>query len=183
VPAPHFYLELLRQRLTNPTLEFTLKKIDPVDVTEHDNGLFLETKLLFEIRNVGRVAAYNWELSVRSFFHSGDIPSARASDYYFGIENFPVKKMRTVGVPFNTTILPGCEYRVANDFGLQLRPNAHSIDAVREEIEGMLDGANFSYQLATETSPGELISVPLSPVLDVDAIVDAAQKKCVGFFP
>jgi predicted HTH transcriptional regulator len=44
VPAPHFYLELLRQRLTNPTLEFTLKKIDSVDVTEHNNGLFLEAK-------------------------------------------------------------------------------------------------------------------------------------------
>jgi hypothetical protein len=111
------------------------------------------------------------------------MPSARASDYYFGIENFPVKKMRTTGVPIKTTILPGCEYRVAKDFGLQLRPNAHSIDAVREEIEALLDGANFSYQLATETSPGELISIPLSPVLDVDAIVDAAQKKCVGFFP
>jgi hypothetical protein len=52
VPAPHFYLELLRQRLTNPTLEFTLKKIDPVDVTEHDNGLFLEAKLRFEVKNV-----------------------------------------------------------------------------------------------------------------------------------
>jgi len=183
VPAPHFYLELLRQRLTNPTLEFTLKKIDPVDVTEHDNGLFFEAKLQFEIKNVGRVAAYNWQLSVRSISHSEDILNARASDFYFGIGNFPVKKMRQTGVPFTMTILPGCEYREAQDFGLQLRPNAHTIDAVREEIETLLDGAKVSYQLATETSPGELISIPLSPVLDVDAIVDSAQKKCVGFFP
>jgi hypothetical protein len=146
VPAPHFYLELLRQRLTSPTLDFTLKKFDPVDVIEHGNGLFLKAKLLFEIRNVGRVAAYNWQLSVRSFSHSGDIPSARASDYYFGIENFPVKKTRTIGVPIGP-ILPGCEVREAHDFGLQLRPNAHTIDAVREEIEALLDGTIFSYQL------------------------------------
>jgi len=58
--------------------------------------------------------------------------------------------MRTTGIPINP-ILPGCEYREAQDFGLQLRPNAHSIDAVREEIEALLDGAEFSFQLATET--------------------------------
>jgi hypothetical protein len=161
VPAPHFYLELLRQRLTNPTLEFTLKKIEPVDVIEHC-----------------RVAAYNWQLSVRSYSHT----SGRASDYCFGTENFPVEKMRTKGIPMGP-ILPGCEYREAHDFGLRLRPNAHTIDAVRGEIEALLDGAIFSCQLATETSPGELISIPLSPVLDVDAILDAAQKKCAGFFP
>ncbi len=183
VPAPHFYLELLRQRLTNPTLEFMLKKIDPVDFIEHDNGLFLEAKLLFEITNVGRVAAYNWNLGVRSITHpSEDILNARASDYCFGIENFPVRKFRPTEIPIGP-ILPGCQHAEAQDFGLQLRPNAHTIDAVRGEIEALLNEAIFSYQLATETSPGELISIPLSPILDVDAIVDAAQKKCVGFFP
>jgi hypothetical protein len=182
VPAPHFYLELLRQRLTNPTLEFTLKKIDPVDVTEHDNGLFFEAKLQFEIKNVGRVAAYNWQLSVRSISHSEDILNARASDYCFGTGNFPVKKLRTTGAPINMTILPGCEFREAQDFGLQLRPTAHTIDAVREDIEALLDGAKFSYQLATETSPGELMSIPLSPVLEVDVLVAAARQKCSGFF-
>jgi hypothetical protein len=30
--APHFYLEILRQRLTNPVLEFKLKKIEDADV-------------------------------------------------------------------------------------------------------------------------------------------------------
>jgi len=181
VPAPHFYLELLRQRLTSPTLEFTLKNIDPVDVIEHDNGLFLEAKLRFEIENVGRVAAYNWQLSVRSISHSEDILNARASDYCFGTECFPVKKMRKTGIPIGP-ILPGCEYAEAHDFGLQLRPNAHTIDAVREEIEALLDGTIFSYQLATETAPGELMSIPLSPVLDVDVLVAATRQKCSGFF-
>jgi hypothetical protein len=98
VPAPHFYLELLRQRLTSPTLEFTLKKIDPVDVTEHDNGLFLEAKLRFEVKNIGRVAAYNWQLTVRSISHpSEDILNARASDYCFETRCSPVKKMRQIG--------------------------------------------------------------------------------------
>jgi hypothetical protein len=181
VPAPHFYLELLRQRLTSPTLEFTLKNIDPVDVTEHDNGLFLEAKLRFEIKNVGRVAAYNWQLSIRTISHLSKDTNSRASDYCFETGRFPVKKMRQRGIPINP-ILPGCEYAEAHDFGLQLRPNAHTIDAVREEIEALLDGTIFSFQLATETSPGELMSIPLSPVLDVDVLVAATRQKCSGFF-
>jgi hypothetical protein len=156
--APHFYLELLRQRLTNPTLEFTLKTIDLVDVTEHDNGLFLEAKLRFEIKNVGRVAAYNWQLSIREISHLSKDIKSRESNYRFGTDRFPVKKMRSTGIPIGP-ILPGCKYREAHDFGLQLRPNAQTIDAVREEIEALLDGTIFSYQLATETSPGELMSV------------------------
>ena len=137
----------------------------------------------FEIKNVGRVAAYNWQLSVRSIsYPSEGILNARASDYYYGIGNFPVKKMRQTGVPINTTILPGCEYREAQDFALQLRPTARTIDAVRKEIEALLDGAKFSYQLATETAPGELMSIPLSPVLDVDTLVAATRQKCFGFF-
>jgi len=47
VPAPHFYLEILRQRLTNPVLEFKLK-IEDADVYEHDEGLLLRVQLKFE---------------------------------------------------------------------------------------------------------------------------------------
>lgn len=183
VPAPHFYLELLRQRLTSPTLEFMLKKIDLVDVAEYDKGLFMEAKLRFEIKNVGRVAAFNWQLNIRSIsLPSEDTLNARASDYYFGIKNFPVKKMRQTGVPINTTILPGCEYAEVQDFGLQLRPNARTIDAIRAEIEILLDEATFSYQLATENSPGELMPIRLSPGLNVDELVTATREKCSRFF-
>jgi hypothetical protein len=90
--APHFYLELLRQRLTNPNLEFTLKKIDPADVYEHDDGLFLRVELKFEIQNVGRVAVYDWQLSVRQISRENqEISQARLeADYRFA--NFPEKK-------------------------------------------------------------------------------------------
>ena len=59
-------------------IEFTLKKISPVDITEHDNGLFLEAKLLFEIKNVGRVAAYN--LLLPGMGSSGPRTIARPDD-------------------------------------------------------------------------------------------------------
>jgi hypothetical protein len=178
VPAPHFYLELLRQRLTNPVLEFTLTKIDPVFAGEHDNGLFLLVQWKAEVRNVGRVAAYNWRLNVRSIEF---IDTARESDYRFA--DFPVKRQGAPTIRIDDrTILPGCSFIEAQDFGCQLRPKAHTTEAVREEIEAMLAATTFNYQLATETSPGELVRTPLSPVLDVDVLVVAARDKCPEFF-
>ena len=178
-------MELLRQRLTNPNLEFKLKKIDPADVYEHDDGLFLRVVLKFEIQNVGRVAAYEWQLSVRQISRENqEISHARLeADYRFA--NFPEKKgqgLSLISRPLTRTILPGCTFIESQAFGCQLRPKANTDDAVRKEIEAMLAATIFHYQLATETSPGELIPVPLKPVLDVDALASAARQKCSEFF-
>jgi hypothetical protein len=174
--APHFYLELLRQRLTNPTLEFKFKRIDPAD-----DGLFLRVELKFEIENVGRVAAYEWQLGARQISREDEkISEARLStDYRFA--DFPGKRGPS-SIPLTRTILPGCKFIESQDFGCQLRPKAHTEDAVREEIELMLAATIFHYQLASETSPGELIPIPLKPVLDVDVLTTAARQKCLQFF-
>ena len=176
LPAAHFYLELLRQRLTNPALELALQEIEPCDATEHEGGLFLQLKLTFEIRNVGRVAAYNWRLVARTM----EITTPKkGSDYYFG--DFPVTKRRDTGIPLDITILPGCEFREIRYVGLQLLPQSHTADAVRQEIRDLLSGAKFNYQLATETSPGELIPITPFSVLDVEATVALIQQRCSAF--
>jgi hypothetical protein len=180
--APHFYLELLRQRLTNPVLEFVLTKVEPFDVCEHDDGLFLIVQLNFTITNVGRVAAYHWRLNIRSRDWTNDnFDAARwRSDYRFS--DFPCRRQGLSTITINEPILPGCWLIVSEKFGCQLRPNAHTAGAVRAEIEAMLTPIAFSIQLATENSPGELRSILLSPVLDVDALVTSAWQKCMGFF-
>ncbi len=182
VPAPHFYLELLRQRLTNPTLQFTLKKIDPADVYEHDDGLFLRVELKFEIVNVGRVAAYDWQLSPRAIRRENEeISQARlAADYRFA--DFPRGGVGLRSIPLTRTILPGCTFVESQAFGCQLRPKAHTEEVVREEIETVLAATTFYYQLATETYPGELMPIPLKPVLDIDALATAVRQKCLEFF-
>src|SRR5439155_17887259 len=55
-PAPHFYLELLRQRLVSPVLEATLASVVPVKATRVSDGVFLATQLRFLVHNSGRVA-------------------------------------------------------------------------------------------------------------------------------
>ena len=64
-PAPHFYLELLRQRLVNPTLEAEFVKLLPVKARQISGASFLATRLRFRVRNIDRVAAYKWQVQVK----------------------------------------------------------------------------------------------------------------------
>jgi hypothetical protein len=152
-------------------------------VYEHDNGLLLRVQLQFEIENVGRVAAYDWQLSVRSIMNEKIDLAGRVADYHFG--TIPSKKgegIRPASIPLSRTILPGCKFIESQAFGCQLRPKTHTEGAVREEIEAMLAATTLHYRLATETSPGELMPISFTPVLDVDALATAARQKCVEFF-
>lgn len=183
VPASHFYLELLRQRLSNPALVFNLIKIDVIDANECDNGIFVETELLFNIKNVGRVASYHWNLSIREWRNTreGVLPE-RKNDYYFNVDSFPVKKGRSGGIPINTIILPECNYFETKDFGFQIRPKEKTLNAVSEDIRALLSDTVLFFKLATETSPGELQPIELAPQFIVEQFESEILKKCPQFF-
>jgi hypothetical protein len=181
VPAPHFYLELLRQRLTNPVLELSLRSFEPVEAYEHENGLFVGAWLKFEVSNVGRVAAYDWQLNCRQLAND-KIPQERLkSDFRF--QKFPKGDgSYSRGTPINKTILPGCNYWEWIAIGIQLRPRARAENAVLGEIETMIAGLTLFFQIATETSPGELQPVALAAVIDTDELLVSIRQKGLEFF-
>lgn len=182
-PAPHFYLELLRQRLAAPVLEYNLRGVIIINADEYDGGIFVETKLNFVIKNIGRVASYNWNLSIREINNAGDgVLPARIGDFRSSISDYPIKRSRSTGIPINTTILPGCEHRESIDFGFQLRPKAHTTEALREEGRLIISDTTLFLRLATESSPGELVPILLSSVLDLDLFETDVRQKCLGFF-
>ena len=177
VPARHFYLELLRQRLTNPTLVFRLASLAPVFFEEHDDGLFLVLEQKFDIENTGRVSANNWRLHICEVATQ----EGRGKDFYYS--KFPVKhRPRASGIPLDRAILPGCFANEVRTVGFQLRPATPTQAALRSEILSLLGGTTLSYRLATETSPGELTPVTLAAVLDPDALVTVAYDQCPLFF-
>lgn len=183
LPAPHFYIELLRQRLTSATLEFRLRKFIPVEFIEHDGGMFLESKLIFEIDNVGRLATYKWHLAVRQYNHeSVDFFSSHGNRCYFGIPSFPVKRVRSGGIFLDTTILPGCTCEHTLDVGFLLSPVARTEDAVGREISDVVKPITLGCRLSTETNPGEIRPIPLEPVVDVQSLVAFARERCSAFF-
>jgi Putative DNA-binding domain len=180
-PARHFYLELLRQRLTNPSLSFKLIDAALLTAEEYGEGIFVVIVLKIEVTNVGRVAAYNWQLNARASTHLGVETENLLENFYFS--NFPISlPPRVTGVRFDRTILPGCEFIEEHTIGLQLRPTDHTIAAVRDDLHRMLKGLQIFYRLATEASPGEWIPIILTGVTDLETLVAAIRQSCLGFF-
>ena len=172
--APHFYLELLRQRLISPALELSLVGMEPQDAYLHGGGTFLECKLNFNIANVGRVAAYKWALIVKRV---ENCPEREGTIYFIGTRNFPVSKVRSSSIRLDDTILPGCTMIENLDAGFMLLPSGNSQEALRVEIENVVCNVKFFCQLATETSPGEVKSIPLNAMIDPVSLIDFIKTK------
>jgi hypothetical protein len=163
VPAPHFYLELLRQRLVGPALEASPQDLRLVKAAPAHNDMFLALRLRFVVHNVGRVAAYKWTLSTVDF---GGHEEHRLEDYRLGAASYPPIGGMDSSMRVDDTILPGCALTEDLDFGVVLRARPRIPDAFTSEIDRLLRPVTIRYRLATETSPGEIQDVALAPFLD-----------------
>lgn len=159
-PAPHFYLELLRQRLMSPVLEASPQELRLVKAGPVDNNMFLALRLRFLVRNVGRVAAYKWALRL---VHLRGGRENRREDYRLSPSQFPPLGRMDGGLRIDDTILPDCALSEDLDFGVVLRARPRTPNEYTAEIEHLLLPATLGYRLATETSPGETQEVVLLP--------------------
>jgi hypothetical protein len=100
-PAPHFYLETLRNRLVRPLLEAVLIGIEVKRAYGNDGGIFVEMQLRFLLEYLGRVAAYKWELVLSSL--SGQAPDR---DFVFNPHAFPRGGTGNDIISLDDTILP-----------------------------------------------------------------------------
>ncbi len=115
----------------------------------------------FSIKNVGRVAAYKWHLSIHK--ENSD------KDYYLGETNEIPRESMTRQ---ENTILPGCELTESIYCLCFLRPKTLTTEAIKAEIETKMLARPVYYQLATETSPGELQKIELNSIANVDELTD-----------
>ncbi|MGY2983385.1 AlbA family DNA-binding domain-containing protein [Bradyrhizobium sp. USDA 4508] len=173
LPAPHFYLELLRQRQTSPVLDFELTGAE-IETWLHQDMPMLRVDAKFLIENKGRVAAYKWALVARTL---NQIPDGRGDDYYFGA--IPGATGRSSSVRIDDTILPGCTLQESKIFGVQLRPAGLDDESVRSELAAMLEGLRLALQLATESSPGTIKEVSFREVVDVEKTVEILKSSGV----
>jgi hypothetical protein len=167
-PAPHFYLETLRNRLVRPSLEAELVGIHATHSAEVHGGLFVETELEFRITNKGRVAAYKWALSIDEMV----CDDARVDDYKFSFFDFPTRRGRSSGIRIDDTILPSLALVEKKDFGLQLRPKSLSEEDLIAECRTMIyPDFEIKFRVVSETSPGELLTKKVAEVIDFDEFV------------
>jgi len=169
-PAPHFHLELLRQRLVSPVLESKLVTLTPGRMERTDEGIFLTAYLQFRVENVGRVAAYKWQLDL---VEVAGHPKNRSHDYRFRRQDYPAGMTSgNGGIRVDDTILPGCSLDEPKDFGVLLKPADQNREAVLGEVNHLLSHLVIAFRVATETSPGEIKRVALSTVLNAQELAD-----------
>ena len=165
-PAPHFYLELLRQRLVNPVLEIHKVNFAPWRARKIDESIFLATHIDFTIKNVGRVAAYKWKLH----WVGGEAPlEDRVDDYRYQRQQYPPGIIDSFPIRGDETILPGTNCAENMDWGVFLRPTEISLASIENEIEQIIIPVKLNYRLATETSQGDV------QIIDLQNIVDAKE--------
>lgn len=167
-PAPHFYLEMVRNRLINPTLTSTLTGVrlvrayrNPKDV----NVVFVEAGLDFTIENAGRIAAYKWSFRLDEMSRFLD---DRQSDYLFEYAAFSGSRPRSTGIVLDSTILPSLSTREVRDLGIMLRP-VGMVDegAIRKELAALFpEEFSLGHRVITETSRGEIAHSRLRDVIN-----------------
>lgn len=173
-PAPHFYLELLRQRLVSPTLEISEIEIRPWKVTRNDDVLFLAMNVRFTIENTSQVAAYRWGIR---WLGGGGLPEERLEDYHLNRDTFPSGFNNNIPIKTVDTILPGLLFIEEKDLGVFLRPSEQTPEAIRLELENLLIPISLMYRLATETSRGEDKEIQIGGIVNIQELLDFIIQK------
>jgi len=175
VPAPHFYVELLRQRLTNATLTVSEGPMVVYSYgTGSSSGITALLKLVMTIENVGRVAAYKWAIQWRG---PHNLASDRPNAYRFDRSRLAISDPES-GMRVDDTILPGGSMVERVPFTVQLGPGVRGTEAIEHELRHLLDDVQLEYRVATETGIGEWSTVRLGDHLDAESV--AAQMSTIA---
>lgn len=163
-PAPHFYLETLRNRLVSPLLEAKATKLQFRKAYPHNGGIFVECLLHFLIENRGKTAAYKWGLVPEKL---PGVASDRFNDFVFNTEMFPRGWGGLGGVHLDITILPSLSWRHERPLGLVLRPHTHARDDILSELKGLITSElELGFRIVTETSRGDSQRTSLFSITD-----------------
>jgi hypothetical protein len=169
VPASHFYLDLLRQRLASPDLKFHIDDVSVVNSKEYEEGIFVYFKVKFIVENCGRVAAYKWGLTPRSLHH----PDNKIFPFvFFGENNFPVLKSENSSISIDDTILPGHSRYHTEEIGITFRPERKDEEAIERSLVHVVRDLGVTYKLATEMSPGEPTLISIFEKLNINKCLD-----------
>jgi len=171
--APHFYLELLRQRLIHPALKLELQGLELEDAYPVEDNVFIEARLVFRVENIGRVAAYKWAV-ISMAFH--DVPENR--QYHSRVADYPLKRSRSRAIRMDDTILPGCVIDERKDLGVLLKPKALTEDEIFLEVKQCITSMVIECRIATETSPGEPLKLSMQGVVSTEDVTRDIMTKC-----
>jgi Schlafen, AlbA_2 len=177
LPAPHFYLETLRNRLLSPLLEAELMLIEyQPNARQVDTRIFLEITLKYTIVNQGRTAAYRWRLVVEQIL---GIPPERQNDYILDKTRFPpITGPRHSFIDADPTILPSLAKTDVVALGLFLNTSEKSEHAIVSELElAIPTSVEIVYRVVSEFSPGQTKTSKLSTFLNIRVLARQIMQQ------
>ena len=151
VPAPHFHLELLRQRRTAPVLSVDLVSIRPNSCGRFDDrsGAFLLMSFEFRVENTGRNTARLWDVAVES----------RASFNVFSVSAMDFRQLKTmanVGFDWISSLeplLPGQKRTVIRPMSICVEKESVSAVEFRMAILHGASTIDLHYSVAVDDVP------------------------------
>jgi hypothetical protein len=168
LPAPHFYLETLRNRLITPLLDAELTDVVAQNARSVDSRIFVEFELRFTIKNIGGVAAYKWNLVIDALSGSAE---GRSRDYLFDRVKFPpYSGVRHGGISIDPTILPSLSTVETKHLGVFLQGSTKQAD-LESDIQVLLSSqAEIEYRIVSEFSRGQSKRAIIATYLNVPAL-------------
>lgn len=151
-PAPHFYLEALRNRAVLPVLSAIPTGLLSLYANNHDDGLFLQICVAFEIGNSGKNLARHWLISIEcknnDLVESGTF---RLKDFPKGRVILPPQKISK-----QTPLLPSLSASSFAFFGLNLKPDAVDKKAIQKELDCLFEqNLEIFYSVVNENTRSE----------------------------
>jgi hypothetical protein len=175
VPAPHFYLEAIRNRLLGPHLIPEFRSLRLVRRYQDAAGSFVETAMMFRVRNEGNVAAYKWAVALHGVSGTG-IEALRLD-----ASAFPRRSNREGIRIDDETILPG--FTRENDdhrLGFSLATAPATVEDMVRALESIFaEDALLLYRAVSEVSRGEVQRTRFRPVLDLPRFAEQVLMRTV----
>lgn len=168
VPAPHFYLETLRQRATKPILVVSVAGITALTAYEHAEGVLVRLRFDFDVTNVGRVVAVDWFVDVSEGTSSlGDGVILLKSDFPKNGASYPWRHPK-----IGSSLLPSDTARMSCIPGINLKGctgDSKDLDSALTQLWN--HGFTIKFCPITDTGPGD------AHLIDVDQLEGVLNRE------
>lgn len=145
-PAPHFYLEAIRNRPRLPALMATLRNAKVVHIIKTDQSHFYQVVLFFDVTNNGVVTPPYWHIDIAN-------NDERLTGEGFVIRsNFPVPSLEMESNVHKKIILPSQTIKCVELIGLHIPAFPINTEGLEKAIKTTLNQNKLTASVITNTN-------------------------------
>ena len=169
VPATHFFLEALRNRLRAPSFSVAISNVRILRVLETVNMFFVQLILDLDVTNNGNVTPTHWHVDLHN---DGERIAASGLLRRFDFPSFTVR-FPDIQRIHKDPVLPGQTRKIVEMLGVCIDRTSHEGDLPQRAVE-ILHNCKLSASVVSEShvgAPQILNMPPIFSAVDVPAIV------------